>query len=782
MLRNIPKSSKEILLDFYNKVWSNGYLPQDWKESLIIPIHKTGKDPTKAESYRPVSLTSNLCKTLEAMVTKRLQHYLESNNCLTPNQSGYRKTYSTTDHLVRLQHHIRKAQHRKQYTIAVFLDFSKAFDMVWKNGLIYKVKQKGIQGVMLNFINDFMTNRSFRLKAEGHITDNYKLENGTPQGSIISPTLFNVMIDDLFKGIPQKVNTSQFADDGALWVSHYDLHTAVETMQTALNKVNEWTQQWGFQLSTSKTKSIVFRRKRQPSQPIKLSIKGSVIKQETSVKFLGVTFDETLSWNQHINELVGKCKKDLNILKMLSHTKWGSNKEMLLILYKSLIKSKLHYGAEAWQDTSETNIKKLKTIQSKAYRYITGSLSNTPTELIAHELGELPLEAEWEENATNYIVRSQHKACITELNTGKKLVTTKKIPPPFGAKIPQINTTYGIDKINISTRPFSDKILCPPDIPDIEVDTYLLKHINKKEETVANLATTQAYIDQQYSKVNHLHIYTDGSKNEKGQVGTGIHAAHITEKELAYNLPNQTSIFTAELAAIRKALQLHQNCTNENVVIFSDSLSALQAIQNKSDKNRQELLHQIYSAYNTLTKSKNVIYFVWVPSHIGLLGNEKADQSAKAGLSHHNKIDIPYSKTEVKSTIHSITTKKYNKSFRKWQHSQYYKIQPNKITKVHNYHTLRKLDIVITRLRLNSIRNNVYLHKIGKAPNNLCNHCKIKDTIQHILFDCKLYEKHRNCLVSNTSSTNTVDSLLANTNNYPHLAKFLLQTNLYKKI
>ena len=119
------------------------------------------------------------------MATKRLQHYLETNELITQNQSGYRKSYSTTDHIVRLQHSIRQAQQNNKFTTAVFLDFSKAFDMVWKTGLIQKVKKKGIQGEMLNFINDFMSDRTFRLKTDDQISDNYNLENGTPQGSII---------------------------------------------------------------------------------------------------------------------------------------------------------------------------------------------------------------------------------------------------------------------------------------------------------------------------------------------------------------------------------------------------------------------------------------------------------------------------------------------------------------------------------------------------------------------------------------------------------------------
>ena len=144
MLKHLPKKCKEILLKLFNTIWSEGEIPKAWKESLIIPLHKQRKDPSKAESYRPVSLTSNLCKSFEALINNRLNYYLETTNNINKQQSGYRKTYSTTDHLIRLQHYIRAAQHGNKYTVAVFLDFTKAFDMVWKNGLLQKVYKKGI--------------------------------------------------------------------------------------------------------------------------------------------------------------------------------------------------------------------------------------------------------------------------------------------------------------------------------------------------------------------------------------------------------------------------------------------------------------------------------------------------------------------------------------------------------------------------------------------------------------------------------------------------------------
>ena len=123
-------------------------------------------------------------------------------------------------------------------------------------------------------------------------------------------------------------------------------------MQKALDTISKWTKQWGFQLSTSKTVAIVFKKSHTKYKNIKLYINNQKLPQEKQVKFLGIIFDQNLYWNDQINNLIANCNRDLNIIRILSNTRWGSNKEMLHILYKALIKSKLPYCREAWSDIS----------------------------------------------------------------------------------------------------------------------------------------------------------------------------------------------------------------------------------------------------------------------------------------------------------------------------------------------------------------------------------------------------------------------------------------------
>lgn len=130
-------------------------MPKTWKEAVVIPIRKPGKDPSKPISYRPIALTSNLCKIMERMITERLSYELEKKGKIANYQSGFRKGRSTMDAVVRLENEIRKAQENKEAVIAVFLDIEKAYDMMWKEGVLIKLHKLGIGGRVFNWIKYF---------------------------------------------------------------------------------------------------------------------------------------------------------------------------------------------------------------------------------------------------------------------------------------------------------------------------------------------------------------------------------------------------------------------------------------------------------------------------------------------------------------------------------------------------------------------------------------------------------------------------------------------------
>jgi exonuclease III len=190
MFKNLPNCSRRVLLKCYNEIWNRGFMPSSWKHAIVLPFLKSGKDPACIESYRPISLTPTICKLMERLITDRLTWFLEHNGFLHNSQSGFRRNRSVIDHILRLQDQINKALKNKYHTLGVFLDFEKAFDLIWHNGLYIKLKNIGINGKLFEWIKDFLTNRTLQVRVGTQISDRFVLENGTAQGAIISPILF----------------------------------------------------------------------------------------------------------------------------------------------------------------------------------------------------------------------------------------------------------------------------------------------------------------------------------------------------------------------------------------------------------------------------------------------------------------------------------------------------------------------------------------------------------------------------------------------------------------
>ena len=181
----------------------------------MVPIATAGKDPKNPTNYRPIALTSCLCKTMERMVNARLMWCLESEGHLSDVQCGFRKNRSTVDHLVRFESFVREAFIKKEH-VAIFFDLEKAKDTTWKHGILRDLHELGFRGRLLCFISNFPSDRLFQVKIGSTLSDFHVQENGVPQGSILSPVLFNIKIDDIVTAVLKDSESSLFVDDFAL--------------------------------------------------------------------------------------------------------------------------------------------------------------------------------------------------------------------------------------------------------------------------------------------------------------------------------------------------------------------------------------------------------------------------------------------------------------------------------------------------------------------------------------------------------------------------------------
>lgn len=216
VLRQLDDAVLDELLAFINTVWKEG-ISDEWRHAVLVPILKPGKEANRPDSYRPIALTAVICKVIERTVTDHLVHCLVQRGYFAPHQTGFRLGRGTMDAVLGLDRDIKRALVNKEAVVAVFLDIERAYDMLWKEGLIIKLYDAGIQGRMLNWIREFLAGRIIQVKVGGLLSDIVDVDNGTPQGSIISPVLFNVMVNDMFDDVGEGFGRSLFADDRAVW-------------------------------------------------------------------------------------------------------------------------------------------------------------------------------------------------------------------------------------------------------------------------------------------------------------------------------------------------------------------------------------------------------------------------------------------------------------------------------------------------------------------------------------------------------------------------------------
>ena len=238
-----------------------------WKLANVSPIFKKG-DKQSIKNYRPISLLPICGKMFEKIIFNNLYHYLNSNNLITRNQSGFRPGDSTTDQLLFLVDEIHQAfEDRNSLEVrAVFLDISKAFDKVWHDGLIFKLKQNGISGSMFKLLANYLNNRKQRVVLNGSCSDYSEIESGVPQGSVLGPLLFVIYINDLERNIKSNINF--FADDTMLFSIVKDPVISGDDLNHDLDIIHHWAHQWKMEFNPDPTKQatefLFLQKKCQP--------------------------------------------------------------------------------------------------------------------------------------------------------------------------------------------------------------------------------------------------------------------------------------------------------------------------------------------------------------------------------------------------------------------------------------------------------------------------------------------------------------------------------------
>ena len=734
MIKKTHPTCKDNILRIFNQIWNENTYPKAWEQAITLSFPKPNKNKSLKDNYRPIALTSSLCKLFEKIVNIRLVKTLENRQVISNFQFGFRKHRSTIDALLRIQTDILDAFSRKEHTIAVFFDIKKAYDTAWRHNILETIHKAGIRGNLAYFIKNFLNTRKFKTQIGAIQSDEVEQEQGVPQGSVLSCTLFLLAINGIITNLPADVKAALYVDDLVIYSSSNNINSIERRLQITINRIQQWANNHGFQFSTEKTTALHFHRKRGLQQEPSLNIYGQRIHFHPTAKYLGMIFDQRLRWKEHINSLKTKAIKSLDIIKCLSKTNWGSDRLSLLRLYRSIIRSKLDYGSFIYWTASSHVLKKLDPIHNTALRICLGAFKSSPIASLYAESGEMSLENRRNQLAAQFFARCQQNPnspifqLLGNVNIENRAADTLTYASKTRNFLQQIN--QGELSI-IDIKYLNDPIWKIPLLSCSEYN-YPKKGVSSDDQMRALFNDHNA----NYHREARC-IYTDGSKSGN-LVGCSV---IYGEQETGQKIVGHASSYSAELYAILAAVEIiHRDNEEHNFVIYTDSKSVLMSLSttNASHPIICRILHIILKIHDQNKRIK----ICWVPAHIGIVGNERADRAANRATNNRN---TSKSTTFFKDYFNTFKTE----IMRLWQ-QEWNSITNNKLRKIKqnikpwqsSYQKCRKYETTLCRIRIgHSLLTHQYLMERTEAP--LCDDCIVPLTIKHAIAECPTHSQIR---------------------------------------
>ena len=388
-----------IYVKLFNQILETGHFPNQWSTGCIHPIYKNKGDRENPANYRPITILSCLGKLFTAVLNSRLNNYLEESYLLKENQAGFRKQYSTLDHIFSLHTLIEILKASKQKLFCCFIDFSSAFDSVWRAGLWHKLLQHNINGKVFNVISNMYKDIKSCVSSMGNDSAFFSSLSGVRQGENLSPVLFSLYLNDLENllernsecGIPINYANDEIVIIFKVFLLLYADDTVVlgntdRDLQIALNEFNNYCQTWKLKININKTKVVVFGARNTNAYQFKLG--DAIVEITDKYKYLGIYFSQSRSFLNARKHIVEQAKKAMYLL-FFRINNLNLPIDLQLKLFDHTVLPILMYGCEIW---SFENTDMLERVHTEFMRKITKTRKSTPLYALYAELGRYPLE------------------------------------------------------------------------------------------------------------------------------------------------------------------------------------------------------------------------------------------------------------------------------------------------------------------------------------------------------------------------------------------------------
>lgn len=719
----LSKIEGNPILRLFNLIWEKGKLPKRWKLFLMVPIPR----PSDPKKPRPISLGSCLCKTFERLVLNRIMYNLKDN--FSDRMYGFLPGRGTSEAIA--------AYHsfpRGRYT--VFLDLKSAFDKADKDVILYNLS-KFVSGRALKIVKSFLLPREIQVFSQGKISTKEELDLGTPQGGVLSPTLFNVLMMPLAEmQIPKDCQIVVYADDVLLQSQSY------EGMKVLLRKISKICLLLGLEISYSKTKAMYEGRGNHNS----LSINGIELEYVKGYKYLGTIVGKKVAKNLEVERIVGICRERLRPMRALAMGEKGVNSCILRRMYIGFVRPIIDYAAPTILKLGSVRIKKIESVQNDALRCILGVPKTCRIECLRREAGIQGVDDRVKEIMLNVCVRILDDKRSHPMKEYLNVMGNRKCNSWMH------NIVLELKECNLLERIILNKEICKPVKPWLRkcIDVRIIKTRKKKEiveeETRSDF---NEIIKCCKVEIGGEVLYTDGSLSSNGTAASAVVCPEM-DIEVGVRIGDGASSTQSEIFALLLALKQVKRM-KRNSVICCDSMGALKSINTRDVKCKLhvKLIDRLHGLVNSLSNEGISVIFLWVPSHIGIGGNEKADKVAKKACEKERpEYDFGISRSQCKSVIKEYMKIREESNFRDLEYlyqSVRYFSELNKDHKpVYMYKSLlRNIGMRYSRIKLGY----KYSWEIFNVEDiyKKCRVCKIPEchTLQHYLQDCVIIEKYR---------------------------------------
>lgn len=630
MLRNLPAQKKETLLDTVNEIWVSGQLPPWMKHAVVVPIPKAGKRPNEIPNLRPVSLTSTICKLLERLCLNRLNHHLEEVSFFFhPHQTGFRPNLSTQDsiYLLRRLLSTKRGRRRTVPSILVAVDLKKAFDSVTHEALIRDLREAYPGKRMLNIIKSFLCNRNFEVRSGRTEPKQFSSCVGVPQGAILSPLLFNVVMTGLTRKLEliHGIRFTLYADDITIWTEaedHEDIESAVAAIQAALAALHDYLRATGMKIPMEKTQYILLGGSAAEQAKVTLTIGDASIKRSDTgwIRILGIPNSERGGAAEWLKQLTPTWKKIVHIIKRISNKFGGATFEIARTLVYAVLVSRTTYGAVCFQLT-KTQVEKLETLYRAALRVITGLPRHTRVEEL-YRYGRLPP------------LRDIIQDC-REGTHNRRLLTLQG------------------QRLLLSDDPTMAAILdeVPPHVPpwkDFPVtDGRPLSRKTNAQRYGPQRATIARALNEPSTDPAEMRLFTVASWNPHTQIAAIVARTEDGyHRRQNYRLDETPSTTEVELQALQVGINwilMDPRIVSEQtktITIYTDSSAAIRALLGPPRVGTTE--YAIKNGCRIIKAQKDVaVKIQWVPGHSGQADNEAAHDLASEACTSRRSQGVP---------------------------------------------------------------------------------------------------------------------------------------------